>query len=161
MCVSGKLKSLEEIRAIAVSARTNGKKVAFTNGCFDLLHPGHVHVLRAARACADLLIVGINSDQSVKHIKGPTRPVLPESDRCELLGAMEMVDFVVLFNEPDPQNLISAIRPDVLVKGGDWNSEKIIGADMVEEAGGRVVVVPYIKGFSTTEIIERIKNSDG
>jgi D-beta-D-heptose 7-phosphate kinase/D-beta-D-heptose 1-phosphate adenosyltransferase len=161
MCVSGKLKSLEEIKAIAFSARTNGKKVAFTNGCFDLLHRGHVHVLRAARACADLLIVGINSDQSVKHIKGPTRPVLPESDRCELLGAMEMVDFVVLFNEPDPHNLISAIRPDVLVKGGDWNTEKIIGADMVEEAGGRVVVVPYIKGFSTTEIIERIKNSDG
>ena len=159
--MSGKLKSLEEIKAIAVSARINGKKVAFTNGCFDLLHQGHVHVLRAARACADLLIVGINSDQSVKHIKGPTRPVLPESDRCELLGAMEMVDFVVLFNEPDPQNLISAIRPDVLVKGGDWNSEKIIGADMVEEAGGRVVVVPYMKGFSTTEIIERIKNSDG
>lgn len=161
MCVSGKLKSLEEIKAIAVSARTNGKKVAFTNGCFDLLHRGHVHVLRAARACADLLIVGINSDQSVKHIKGPTRPVLPESDRCELLGAMEMVDFVVLFNEPDPHNLISAIRPDVLVKGGDWNTDKIIGADIVEEAGGRVVVVPYIKGFSTTEIIERIKNSDG
>jgi rfaE bifunctional protein nucleotidyltransferase chain/domain len=87
--------------------------------------------------------------------------VLPESDRCELLGAMEMVDFVVLFNEPDPRDLISAIRPDVLVKGGDWNAEKIIGADSVEAAGGRVVVVPYIKGFSTTEIIERIKNSDG
>jgi rfaE bifunctional protein nucleotidyltransferase chain/domain len=161
LCVSGKLKSLEEIKAIVVDARTNGKKVAFTNGCFDLLHRGHVHVLRAARACADLLIVGINSDQSVKQIKGPTRPALPESDRCELLGAMEMVDFVILFNEPDPHNLISAIRPDVLVKGGDWNTEKIIGSDMVEEAGGRVVVVPYIKGFSTTEIIERIKNSDG
>jgi D-beta-D-heptose 7-phosphate kinase/D-beta-D-heptose 1-phosphate adenosyltransferase len=159
--VSGKLKSLEEIKAIVVDARTNGKKVAFTNGCFDLLHRGHVHVLRAARACADLLIVGINSDQSVKQIKGPKRPVLPESDRCELLGAMEMVDFVILFNEPEPYNLISAIRPDVLVKGGDWKTEKIIGADMVEEAGGRVVVVPYIKGFSTTEIIERIKNSDG
>ncbi len=161
MCVSGKLKSLDEVKAIVVGARTNGKKVAFTNGCFDLLHRGHVHVLRAARACADLLIVGINSDQSIKQIKGPTRPVLPELDRCELLGAMEMVDFVVLFNEPDPHNLISAIRPDVLVKGGDWNTEKIIGADMVEEAGGRVVVVPYMKGFSTTEIIERIKNSDG
>jgi len=161
LSVSGKLKSLEEIKAIVVDARTNGKKVAFTNGCFDLLHRGHVHVLRAARACADLLIVGINSDQSVKQIKGPKRPVLPESDRCELLGAMEMVDFVILFNEPDPYNLISAIRPDVLVKGGDWNTEKIIGADMVEEAGGRVVVVPYMKGFSTTEIIERIKNSDG
>jgi rfaE bifunctional protein nucleotidyltransferase chain/domain len=126
-----------------------------------LLHRGHVHVLREARASADLLIVGINSDQSVKQIKGPARPVLPESDRCELLGAMEMVDFVVLFNEPDPRDLISAIRPDVLVKGGDWNAEKIIGADSVEAAGGRVVVVPYIKGFSTTEIIERIKNSDG
>jgi rfaE bifunctional protein nucleotidyltransferase chain/domain len=161
LSVSGKLKSLEEIKAIVVDARTNGKKVAFTNGCFDLLHRGHVHVLRAARACADLLIVGINSDQSVKQLKGPKRPVLPESDRCELLGAMEMVDFVILFNEPDPYVLISAIRPDVLVKGGDWNTEKIIGADMVEEAGGRVVVVPYIKGFSTTEIIERIKNSDG
>jgi rfaE bifunctional protein nucleotidyltransferase chain/domain len=161
LSVSGKLKSLEEIKAIVVGARNNGKRVAFTNGCFDLLHRGHVHVLREASACADLLIVGINSDQSVKQIKGPARPVLPESDRCELLGAMEMVDFVVLFNEPDPYHLISAIRPDVLVKGGDWNTEKIIGAGLVEEAGGRVVVVPYIKGFSTTEIIERIRNSDG
>jgi rfaE bifunctional protein nucleotidyltransferase chain/domain len=159
--VSGKLKSFEEIKSIVVGARNDGKRVAFTNGCFDLLHRGHVHVLRAARACADLLIVGINSDQSVKQIKGPARPVLPESDRCELVGAMEMVDFVVLFNEPDPYSLISAIRPDVLVKGGDWNTDKIIGGDLVEEAGGRVVVVPYIKGFSTTEIIERIKNSDG
>jgi rfaE bifunctional protein nucleotidyltransferase chain/domain len=161
LSVSGKLKSLEEIKAVVVGARNNGKRVAFTNGCFDLLHRGHVHVLREASACADLLIVGINSDQSVKQIKGPARPVLPESDRCELLGAMEMVDFVILFNESDPYDLIAAIQPDVLVKGGDWNSEKIIGADLVEEAGGSVVVVPYIKGFSTTEIIERIRNSDG
>jgi rfaE bifunctional protein nucleotidyltransferase chain/domain len=161
LSVSGKLKSFEEIKAIVIGARNDGKRVAFTNGCFDLLHRGHVHVLRAARACADLLIVGINSDQSVKQIKGPARPVLPESDRCQLVGAMEMVDFVVLFNEPDPYSLISAIRPDVLVKGGDWNTDKIIGGDLVEEAGGEVVVIPYIKGFSTTEIIERIKNSDG
>jgi rfaE bifunctional protein nucleotidyltransferase chain/domain len=159
--VSGKLKSLEEIKAIVVEARNNRKKVAFTNGCFDLLHRGHVHVLRQARACGDVLIVGVNSDESVKQIKGSARPVLPESDRCELLGAMEMVDFVILFNESDPYDLIAAIQPDVLVKGGDWNSEKIIGADLVEEAGGSVVVVPYIKGFSTTEIIERIRNSDG
>jgi rfaE bifunctional protein nucleotidyltransferase chain/domain len=159
--VSGKLKSLEEIKAIVVEARNNRKKVAFTNGCFDLLHRGHVHVLRQARACGDVLIVGINSDESVKQIKGSARPVLPESDRCELLGAMEMVDFVILFNESDPYDLIAAIQPDVLVKGGDWNSEKIIGADLVEEAGGSVVVVPYITGFSTTEIIERIRNSDG
>jgi rfaE bifunctional protein nucleotidyltransferase chain/domain len=161
LCVSVKLKSLEEIKAIVVEARNNRKKVAFTNGCFDLLHRGHVHVLRQARACGDVLIVGINSDESVKQIKGSARPVLPESDRCELLGAMEMVDFVILFNESDPYDLIAAIQPDVLVKGGDWNSEKIIGADLVEEAGGSVVVVPYIKGFSTTEIIERIRNSDG
>jgi rfaE bifunctional protein nucleotidyltransferase chain/domain len=159
--VSGKLKSLAEIKAIVIAERNNGKRVAFTNGCFDLLHRGHVRVLRAAKACADLLIVGINSDQSVKQIKGSARPVLPESDRCELLGAMEMVDYVILFNEPDPYSVISAIRPDVLVKGGDWNTDKIIGADLVEEAGGEVVVVPYIQGFSTTEIIERIKNSDG
>jgi rfaE bifunctional protein nucleotidyltransferase chain/domain len=159
--VSRKLKSLEQIKAIVLGARSNGKRIAFTNGCFDLLHRGHVHVLREARACADLLIVGINSDESVKQIKGPTRPVLPELDRCELLGAMEMVDFVILFNDPDPYNLIAAIRPDVLVKGGDWNSGKIIGADLVEEAGGSVMVVPYIKGFSTTEIIERITNSNG
>ncbi len=159
--MSGKLKSLEDIQAIVVAARNDGKRVAFTNGCFDLLHRGHVHVLREARACGDVLIVGINSDESVKQIKGPARPVLPESDRCELVGAMEMVDFVVLFNEPDPYILISAIRPDVLVKGGDWNTDKIIGGDLVEEAGGEVVVVPYIKGFSTTEIVERIKNSDG
>jgi rfaE bifunctional protein nucleotidyltransferase chain/domain len=161
LSVSGKLKSLEEIKAVVVGARNNGKRVAFTNGCFDLLHRGHVHILREARACGDVLVVGINSDKSVKQIKGPARPVLPESDRCELLGAMEMVDFVILFNEPDPYDLIAAIQPDVLVKGGDWNSEKIIGADLVEEGGGRVVVVPYIKGFSTTEIIERIRNSDG
>ena len=159
--MSRKLKSLEEIKAIVVEARNNRKKVAFTNGCFDLLHRGHVHVLREARACGDVLIVGINSDQSVKQIKGPARPVLPESDRCELLSAMEMVNFVILFDEPDPYDLIAAIQPDVLVKGGDWNSEKIIGADLVEGGGGRVVVVPYINGFSTTEIIERIRNSDG
>jgi rfaE bifunctional protein nucleotidyltransferase chain/domain len=159
--VSGKLKNLEDLKVIAADARSQGKKLVFTNGCFDLLHRGHVHVLREAKACGDLLITGINSDSSVKQIKGPARPVLPESDRCELLGAMEMVDFVILFNEPDPHDLISALRPDVLVKGGDWNVEKIIGADLVEETGGRVVVIPYIKGFSTTEIIERIKNLDG
>ena len=159
--MSGKLKNLEDLKVIAADARSKGRSVVFTNGCFDLLHRGHVHVLREAKACGDLLITGINSDSSVKQIKGPARPVLPESDRCELLGAMEMVDFVILFNEPDPHDLISAVRPDVLVKGGDWNAEKIIGADLVEEAGGRVAVVPYIKGFSTTELIERVKNSDG
>ena len=159
--MSGKLKNLEDLKVIAADARSKGSSVVFTNGCFDLLHRGHVHVLREAKACGDLLITGVNSDKSVKKIKGPARPVLPESDRSELLASLEMVDYVVLFDEPDPYELISAIRPNVLVKGGDWSGEKIVGADLVEEAGGRVVVIPYIKGFSTTEIIERIKNLDG
>jgi rfaE bifunctional protein nucleotidyltransferase chain/domain len=161
LSVSGKLKSLEDLKVIAADARSKGRSVVFTNGCFDLLHRGHVHVLREAKACGDLLITGVNSDKSVKKIKGPARPVLPESDRSELLASLEMVDYVVLFDEPDPYELISAIRPNVLVKGGDWSDAKIVGADLVEEAGGRVVVIPYIKGFSTTEIIERIKNLDG
>ena len=159
--MSEKLKNLEDLKVIAADARSKGRSVVFTNGCFDLLHRGHVHVLREAKACGDLLITGVNSDKSVKKIKGPARPVLPESDRSELLASLEMVDYVVLFDEPDPYELISAIRPNVLVKGGDWSAGKIVGADLVEEAGGRVVVIPYIKGFSTTEIIERIKNLDG
>ena len=161
MDVSGKLKSLGEIKAISAQARKQGQTVVFTNGCFDLLHRGHVHVLRQAKAAGNLLIVGINSDESVKRIKGPNRPVLPESDRAELISAMEMVDYVLLFDEPDPYEVISVLRPNVLVKGGDWNSDKIVGADIVEEDGGRVAIVPYLQGFSTSEIIERIKNQNG
>ncbi len=132
--------------------------MVFTNGCFDLLHRGHVHLLRSARACGDILVVGLNSDRSVHIIKGPSRPILGEADRAELIAAMEMVNYVVLFDEPDPYALIAALKPDVLVKGGDWSAEKIIGADVVEQAGGRVVVVPYLKGFSTSEIVERIRS---
>jgi rfaE bifunctional protein nucleotidyltransferase chain/domain len=156
--VSGKLKSLAELKVIRAEAKRQGQSVVFTNGCFDLLHRGHVHMLRAAKACGDALIVAVNSDRSVQTIKGPRRPVLPESDRVELIAAMEMVDYVVLFDEPDPYQLIAALNPDVLVKGGDWSAEKIIGADVVQRNGGRVAVVPYLKGFSTSEIIERIKN---
>ena len=156
-----KLKSLDELAAIAAAARAKGQTVVFTNGCFDLLHRGHVHTLRRAKAAGDVLIVAINSDRSVKSIKAPQRPILPETDRVELIAAMEMVDYVILFDEPDPYKLIAAIKPQVLAKGGDWSSEKIIGADIVEAAGGRVEVIPYLKGFSTTEIIERIKNLDG
>ena len=159
--VPGKLKSLDELTSIAAAARANGQIVVFTNGCFDLLHRGHVHTLRQAKAAGDLLIVAINSDRSVKSIKAAQRPILPETDRLELIAAMEMVDYVILFDEPDPYKLIAAIKPQVLAKGGDWSNEKIIGADIVEAAGGRVAVIPYLKGFSTTEIIERIRNSDG
>lgn len=157
MVVSGKVKSLDELKSITVQARRNGKTVVFTNGCFDLLHRGHVHVLREAKALGDILVVAINSDGSVKAIKGPNRPVLSESDRAELVAAMEMVDYVALFDEPDPYKMIAAIRPNVLVKGGDWGPEEIVGADIVKQDGGKVAVIPYLKGFSTTEIIERIR----
>ena len=156
--VSGKIKSLAAIAAIAAEARKNGKSVVFTNGCFDLLHRGHVHILRQAKAAGDLLIVGINSDRSVTSIKGPGRPILPETDRVELIAAMEMVDYVVIFDEADPYQVIAAIKPNVLAKGGDWSADQIVGADLVERDGGRVAVIPYLKGFSTTEILERIRN---
>ena len=156
--MSGKLKTLDELIKIAARARRNGKSVVFTNGCFDLLHRGHVHVLRQAKAAGDLLIVAINTDQSVKAIKGPTRPVAAEIDRLELIAAMEMVDYVILFDEPDPSKLITAIKPNVLAKGGDWGADEVVGADIVERQGGRVLLVPYLKGYSTTEIIERIRN---
>lgn len=115
-------------------------------------------MLREAKALGDVLIVGINSDRSVKAIKGTARPVLPETDRVELIGAMEMVDYVVLFDQPDPYEVIQALRPDVLAKGGDWGTDKIIGADIVQQAGGKVAVIPYLEGFSTSEIIERIRS---
>ena len=156
-----KLKSRDEIASLAEQARQDGKTIVFTNGCFDLLHRGHVHVLRQARASGDLLIVGINSDRSVRSIKGATRPILPEIDRVELIAAMEMVDYVVLFDEPDPYQLIAVIKPRVLAKGGDWGGEKIIGADIVERDGGRVTVIPYLKGHSTTALIERIRKQNG
>jgi D-beta-D-heptose 7-phosphate kinase/D-beta-D-heptose 1-phosphate adenosyltransferase len=159
--VPEKLKSLEELAAIAAAARAKGRTVVFTNGCFDLLHRGHVHTLRQAKAAGDLLIVALNSDRSVKSIKSPQRPILPETDRLELIAAMEMVDYVILFDDPDPRRLIEAIQPQILAKGGDWSSARIIGADIVEAAGGRVALIPYLKGFSTTEIIERIRNLDG
>jgi rfaE bifunctional protein nucleotidyltransferase chain/domain len=156
--VPDKLKSLDALAEIAAGLRNHGKKIVFTNGCFDLLHRGHVHLLREAKACGDILVVAVNSDRSVKLIKGPDRPVLSEQDRVELIAALEMVDYVILFDEPDPHRVIAALRPDVLAKGGDWRMEEIVGSDIVEKAGGRVAVIPYLRGFSTTEIIERIRS---
>ena len=159
--MSGKLKNLDELVAIAAQARQKGKSVVFTNGCFDILHRGHVHVLRQAKATGDVLIVALNSDRSVRQIKGEKRPVLSETDRIELIGAMEMVDYLVVFDDLEPYKLIAAIKPDVLAKGGDWSAQTMVGADVVQRAGGRVVVIPYLKGFSTSEIIERIMKSNG
>lgn len=156
--MTSKLKSLDELITIADQARGNGKIVVFTNGCFDLLHRGHVHILRQAKAAGDLLIVAVNSDRSVKAIKGPSRPVNSEIDRLELIAAMEMVDYVILFDEPDPSKLIAAIKPNVLAKGADWGTDEVVGADIVKREGGRVILVSYLKGYSTSELIERIQN---
>ena len=143
--------------AMAVNARKAGQRIVFTNGVFDLLHPGHVRFLQAAAREGDLLIVGINSDTSANSIKGVTRPVVIESERAEVLLALDCVDAVIIFNEIKPNLIIREIVPDVLVKGADWPADQIVGRDTVESAGGRVVRVSVETGYSTTALIERIK----
>ena len=136
--------------------RGGGKKIVFTNGCFDLLHIGHVRYLAAARAEGDVLVVGVNSDRSVRQIKGPGRPVVPANERAEVLASLACVDFVTLFDEPDPLVTIRCLTPDVLVKGADWEEDGIVGRDVVEAMGGRVVRIPLTEGASTSRIIENI-----
>ena len=148
---------LEEAIVRFARAKRNGRKVVFTNGCFDLLHPGHIHSLEAARELGDVLIVGLNSDESVRVLKGEGRPVLPEQERAEILAALECVDAVVIFNEPAPREIIAALLPDILVKGGDWPGDKIVGREEVEAAGGRVQRVEVLPGYSTTEILKKIR----
>ncbi len=133
------------------------KKVVFTNGCFDILHKGHVTYLQKARKLGDMLVVGINSDASVKRLKGPDRPVNSEKDRAFVLGALDCVDKVILFSEDTPEKLIRKIRPDVLVKGGDWKKENVIGAPFVESYGGKVRLISFVKGFSTTGLLAKIQ----
>lgn len=151
-----KIKSVTELVPLLAILRAAGKKIVFTNGCFDIIHTGHTRYLATARAFGDVLIVAVNSDASVRSIKGEKRPITAESDRMETLAALESVDFVTMFSEPDPYRIISELQPDVLVKGGDWPVEKIIGREVVESRGGRVVNVPYVEGASTTGIIEKI-----
>jgi D-beta-D-heptose 7-phosphate kinase/D-beta-D-heptose 1-phosphate adenosyltransferase len=137
--------------------RAAGKTVVFTNGVFDILHPGHVRYLRAARAEGDALVVAVNSDRSTREIKGPGRPVNPEDERAETVAALDMVDAVVVFDEPDPHRIISLLQPDVLVKGADWAANRIIGRDVVEARGGRVVRVEIVEGKSTTSILAKAR----
>ena len=139
--------------------KRNGKRVVFTNGCFDVLHPGHIHSLEAARALGDCLIVGLNGDESVRALKGPDRPVLPAEERAEILASLESVDAVVVFEDLTPQKVIAALLPDVLVKGGDWPGNQIVGREEVEAAGGRVALVDAVPGYSTTQILKRIRGS--
>jgi D-beta-D-heptose 7-phosphate kinase/D-beta-D-heptose 1-phosphate adenosyltransferase len=134
-----------------------GKRVVFTNGCFDILHRGHIELLSFAKRHGDLLVVGLNSDDSVRRLKGPRRPLNRQEDRAILLAALEMVDYVVLFEEDTPLELIKQLLPDVLVKGGDYRVEEIVGREIVEQNGGKVVVFPLLNGFSTTAFIEQIQ----
>jgi len=137
--------------------RREGKRLVFTNGCFDLLHPGHVRYLSQARAMGDALVVALNGDRSVRKLKGEGRPILNEQERAEVVSALEAVDYVTIFEEETPRELIAALLPDVLVKGGDWPIDQIIGREEVEASGGRVVSLPYVERLSTSEIIERVE----
>ncbi len=154
--MDSKIQELKNLEKIRTRLRSDGKKIVFTNGCFDLLHRGHVHLLKEAKGFGDILIVGVNDDASVTRLKGPPRPVFALKERLEILEALEAVDYLVSFSADTPQKLISVILPDVLVKGGDWKPEEIVGKEEVESAGGKVIVIPCLASHSTTEIISRI-----
>ena len=156
-----KVLSRSEVVSALTARRTQGRRVVFTNGCFDLMHVGHTRYLQAARELGDLLVVGVNTDRSVRSLnKGLDRPIVPEHQRAEVLAALACVDYVVLFDEPDPGRLIIEIQPDVLVKGGDWTPDKIIGRETVEARGGVVKTIPLVPGVSTTALVEKIRSSD-
>jgi len=151
-----KIVSRAKLAAISRRMTRKGQRLVFTNGCFDLMHPGHIRLLRRARRLGDALAVGLNSDKSVRSLKGPLRPILKQSERAEIMAALECVDFVVVFPEPTPERIIRAVRPTVLVKGGDWSPSRIVGRATVEGDGGEVRVFPLQKGFSTSAILRRI-----
>lgn len=152
----------DEAVALIANARALGQRIVFTNGVFDVLHPGHVRYLRDARALGDLLIVGINSDRSTRALnKAPDRPINPENERAEVLAALASVDAVVVFDEETPHAIISALQPDILVKGADWGADAIVGRDVVEARGGKVIRIELAKGYSTTAILERSRRGPG
>jgi len=157
--MSQKILSIEALLEERASLRTAGTKLVFTNGVFDLLHVGHVRYLAAARALGDALVVAINSDRSVKQLKGDSRPIVVEAERAEVLAALRQVSFVTIFDDISPRNLIAALLPDVLVKGGDYGIDEIHGREEVEAAGGKVVSLPFVEGASTSSIIERMKQA--
>ena len=154
-----KIKKDSELAKILVEARSSGKSIGFTNGCFDILHVGHVRYLAAARRECDKLVVGVNSDASVSRLKGKERPVNGEFSRLEVLAALECVDYVVLFSEDTPEDLIKKLRPDILFKGGDWEEDAIVGGDFVKSNGGKVRVIPFVNGYSTTNTIEKMRKT--
>jgi D-beta-D-heptose 7-phosphate kinase/D-beta-D-heptose 1-phosphate adenosyltransferase len=153
-----KIGTLEEVKRWVGGWRVRGDSIVFTNGCFDLLHPGHIFILEEAAALGDHLVVAINSDQSVSHLKGSQRPIWNAADRAQMVAALEFVDAVFLFDEETPLNAILTLKPDVLVKGGDYTEETIVGAKEVKEWGGKVVTIPLKEGYSTTALIRKIQS---
>ena len=158
--MKNKIEDRKDLKKVVERLKKEGKRVVFTNGCFDLIHVGHTRYLEEAKKLGDILIVAVNSDQSVRAIKGNKRPIITEEERAEVLSALQCVDFVVIFDEPDPLNIISSLKPDVMVKGGDWSEDAIIGREVVESIGGKVVLIPEIKGSSTSSIIDKIVNRE-
>jgi D-beta-D-heptose 7-phosphate kinase/D-beta-D-heptose 1-phosphate adenosyltransferase len=154
--MKGKIKTREELQRLIHTLKKNGKRIVFTNGCFDILHVGHVRYLEQAKSLGDVLVVGINSDRSVRGLKGPRRPILPVEERGEILSGLGCTDYITVFDEPTPFELVSLLQPDVLVKGGDWTPDQVVGREVVEGSGGRVVILPFVEGSSTTNIIDVI-----
>jgi rfaE bifunctional protein nucleotidyltransferase chain/domain len=158
--MSDKIMTTAQLMPVLEQARAQNKRIVFTNGCFDLMHIGHTRYLQAARTLGDLLVIGVNSDASVRSLnKGSDRPIVPEAQRAEVLAALGCVDYVAIFSEPDPGALIAALQPDVLVKGGDWALDKIVGRDTVEARGGVVTTIPLVPGMSTTSLLQRIRST--
>lgn len=149
-----KITTLTRLKKILKSRRH--KKIVFTNGCFDILHYGHVKYLQEAKSKGDLLIVGLNSDKSVRRLKGKNRPIMPQRERAKILTALEYVDYCIIFNDDTPLRLIKALEPDILVKGGDWKKKEIVGSDFILARGGKVLTIPYVKNLSTTNVINKI-----
>ncbi|MDH4300574.1 MAG: D-glycero-beta-D-manno-heptose 1-phosphate adenylyltransferase [Nitrospira sp.] len=155
-----KILPLDQLRSTLSTERAGGKRVVFTNGCFDLMHIGHTRYLQAAKELGDVLVVGVNSDASIRSLdKAPDRPIVPDAQRAEVLAALGCVDYVVIFHESDPLQLITAVQPDILVKGGDWALDRIVGRDIVEARGGVVKTIPLVPGLSTTGLLQRIRST--
>jgi rfaE bifunctional protein nucleotidyltransferase chain/domain len=155
--MNAKVKKLDELIRLRRKLNSEGQKVVLTNGCFDVLHSGHIHLFREAKKQGDILVVAVNDDLSVRNLKGPARPVFPLEERLEVLEAIDMIDYLISFSQPTPRELIKAILPDVLVKGGDWKPDEVVGREEVEGAGGKVVIIPYLPGRSSSEILKKIK----
>ncbi len=156
MLESNSIISAKSLVPVLGELQKNGKKIVFTNGCFDILHPGHVTYLAAAKELGDILVIGLNSDASVRRLKGEKRPIMAEDARALLLAALASVDYVTIFDEDDPYQLIRVLQPDILVKGGDWDTASIVGRDLVEARGGKVYSLPFVDEYSTTSIVEEI-----